>query len=264
MNARNATPLAADYFKLNGQVALVTGASSGIGLHLARTLGTAGCIVGIAARRQDRLVALAEEIDAGPGEAVVLQMDVTDRASVDKGLDRLAEAGGCPAILVNNAGVALPSSFLDAKDEETGQVFALNQIAAWRVAQSVCRRQKEAGTGGSIINIASITGLRTVGGAASYAVSKAALVQMTKVMALELARYGIRVNALAPGYFATELNRDFLESDAGQAMLKRSPMRRAGRLEELDAVTLLLASERGSFITGAVIPVDGGHLVSGL
>lgn len=252
------------YFGLQHRVALVTGASSGLGKHFAETLAAAGCIAGLAARRTDKLVEAAEAIEASGGTAVVLKMDVTDAASVEAGIDRLTEAAGLPTILVNNAGMAKPARFLDADPEETARVFALNQSAPWHVAQALCRRLVAAKTSGSIINIASITGLRTVGGAASYAVSKAALAQMTKVLALELARYDIRVNAIAPGYFETDLNRDFLASDAGQKIIARVPMRRSGSPEDLDGVLLLLASERSRFMTGSVIPVDGGHLVSGL
>ena len=252
------------YFGLEGRVALITGASSGLGKHFAETLAAAGCIVGLAARRAARLRAVADGIEANGGTAVVLEMDVTDPESVEAGLNRLTEIAGAPTILVNNAGTAAPASFLDAEPDETAQVFALNQSAPWQVAQSVCRRLVAAKLGGTIINIASITGLRTLGGAASYVVSKAALVQMTKVLALELARHDIRVNAIAPGYFATDLNREFLESEAGQKIIRRVPMRRSGDMADLDGALLLLASERSRFMTGSIIPVDGGHLVSGL
>ena len=252
------------YFALEGQVALITGASSGLGKHFSETLAAAGCIVGLAARRANKLRNVAEQVEALGGTAIVLEMDVTDATSVEAGLDRLTDIAGTPTILINNAGTAVPASFLDAKPDETAQVFALNQNAPWQVTQSVCNRLVAAKLGGSVINIASITGLRTLGGAASYVVSKAALVQMTKVLALELARHDIRVNAIAPGYFATNLNRDFLESDAGQKIIRRVPMRRSGNMEDLDGTLLLLASERSRFMTGSIIPVDGGHLVSGL
>jgi len=252
------------YFDLQNQIALITGASSGLGKHFAETLAAAGCVVGLAARRGDKLRVVAEKIEADGGTAIVLEMDVTDAASVEAGLDRLSEIAGTPTILVNNAGTAAPASFLDATLEETEHVFALNQTAPWQVTQSLCRRLVEKKVGGTVINIASITGLRTLGGAASYVVSKAALVQMTKVLALELARHDIRVNAIAPGYFATDLNRGFLESEAGQKIIRRVPMQRSGNLEDLDGALLLLASERSRFMTGSIIPVDGGHLVSGL
>lgn len=249
---------------LTGQVALVTGASSGIGAHLAERLAAEGCIVGIAARRSGRLDALAERIRAAGGQAVPLTVDVGDRAAVAAALDQLEDAAGIASILVNNAGIAGQHGFLDAPEEETAEVFKVNQTAVWDVAQLVAQRLAAAGKPGSIINIASITGLRAVGGAASYAVSKAAVAHMTRIQALELARYNIRVNAIAPGYFETELTQDFLSSEAGEKLAKRIPMRRTGQLEELDGPLLLLASGLGSFMTGAVIPVDGGHLLSSL
>jgi len=249
------------YFQLDGQIALVTGASSGLGRHFAHLLAANGCIVGIAARRADRLDRLKTEIEAAGGRAVKIVMDVTDAASVETGVNTLHEAAGPCSILVNNAGIAVTQNFLDADEHENNRVFDVNQNAVWRVAQQVCRRMRDNG-GGSVINIASIAGVRQFSGAASYVVSKAAVVQLTKVMALELARHKIRVNAIAPGYFATEMNAEFLTSEAGKTILNRSPMRRAGNLDELNGALLLLASERGSFMTGAVLPVDGGHLVS--
>lgn len=252
------------WFGLEGRVALVTGASSGLGRHFARVLASAGCIVGLAARREGYLTSLAREIGDAGGRAVVLRTDVTDAASVADSVARLAEEAGTPTVLVNNAGMAKGAAFLDATDGDMRSTFALNQMAAWTVAQTVCRGMVAAGTGGSVINIASITGERPVGGAAAYAVSKAAVIHMTKVMALELARHDIRVNALAPGYFATDMNREFLQSEAGRKLLRRSPMRRAGAMEELDGPLLMLASDRGAFVTGAVLPVDGGHLVATL
>ncbi len=257
------TKNSAGYFDLEGHVALVTGASSGLGRHFAAVLAEAGCTVGLAARREERLTSQVAEIEASGGRAYAIPMDVSNRDSVESGIDLLTTKAGPVSVLVNNAGIAVTQTFIDAEDSDTERVFDINQLAVWQVAQSVCRRMREK-TGGSIINIASVGGLRQFTGAASYLVSKAAVVQMTKVMALELARYNIRVNAIAPGYFATEMNADYLSSDAGLKMLQRSPMRRAGKMSELDGPLLLLASERGSFMTGAVIPVDGGHLVSAL
>lgn len=254
----------ADYFGLDGTVALVTGASSGLGRHFAATLASAGCAVGIAARREDRLGALASEIEAAGGRALPLPMDVADRKAVEAGLDRLAEAFGVAGVLVNNAGLGSYHRFLDAPDEETRSVFSINQMAVWDVAQAFAKRLVAGGAPGSIINISSITGLRTAGGAASYTVSKAAVAHMTRVQAMELARHNIRANAIAPGYIDTDLNHEFLSSEAGSKMLKRVPMRRSGEAGELDGILLLLASTRSSFMTGAVIPVDGGHLVSAL
>ena len=249
---------------LQGRVALVTGASSGIGAHLAKMLAAQGCSVGIAARRQERLNALAQEIRDAGGTVVAVAMDVSDRGSVADALDAIEAEIGTVEILVNNAGMAGSHGFLDAPEEETAQVFAVNQTAVWDVAQMVSQRLVKAGKPGSIINIASITGLRAVGGASSYAVSKAAVAHMTRIQALELARHNIRVNAIAPGYFHTELTEDFLSSEAGAKLAKRIPMKRTGQMSELDGPLLLLASDAGSFMTGTVIPVDGGHLLSSL
>lgn len=253
-----------EYFGLKDRVALVTGASSGIGHHISQTLAQAGCIVGIAARRKDRLTNLADTIGQNGGTAIPLEMDVTDKTSVSAGLANLTKTAGTPTILINNAGVAGAHGFLDAPDEETDQVFAVNERAVWDVAQLACRNMVDAGLPGSVINISSITGLRTVAGVASYATSKAAVAHMTKIQALELARYNVRVNALAPGYFTSEMTGDFLASEHGMKLLKRVPMKRHGNLDELDGIVLLLASDRGSFMTGTVIPVDGGHLCASL
>ena len=254
----------AGYFGLEGTVALVTGASSGLGRHFAKTLASAGCAVGLAARREDRLAALAGEIGEEGGKAVPLPMDVTDPAAVEAGLDRLADEAGVAGVLVNNAGIASSHGFLEAPDEETRTVFSTNQTAVWNVAQAFAKRLVGAGKPGSIVNIASIAGLRAFGGAGSYSVAKAAVAHMTRIQALELARHGIRANAIAPGYFETDLNRGYLASEAGKKMAKRIPMRRTGRTGELDGLLLLLASDRSSFMTGTVVPVDGGHLVAGL
>lgn len=249
-------------FQLDGRIALVTGASSGLGLRFAETLHAAGAVVGLAARRKDRLDDLAGRLGEG---AIPLKMDVTDPRSIAAALDRLEDAAGqSPSIIVNNAGIADPSGFLDAERKTTEEVFATNQLAVFDVAQQAARRMIKHSLAGSIINIASITGLRSVGGAAAYAASKAAVVHLTQVQALECARHGIRVNALAPGYIATEMNAEFLSSEAGRKLIRRIPMQRSGTPDDLDGALLLLASDAGAFITGAVIPVDGGHLTSTL
>jgi NAD(P)-dependent dehydrogenase (short-subunit alcohol dehydrogenase family) len=252
-------------FSLRGRIALVTGASSGLGRHFARTLGAAGAQVVVAARRADKLKALVDELQAEQGvEAWALPMDVSDAASVKAAFQVLAERGLTADVVVNNAGVAVSRPLLDQSEEDWDQVLDTNLKGAWLVAQEAARRLVAAGRPGSLINIASITGLRVAGGVAPYCASKAGLIQLTQALALELAGSGVRVNALAPGYVVTELNEGFLGSTAGERLRDRIPQRRFGQPEDLDGALLLLASEAGRFITGSVLAVDGGHLVSSL
>ena len=253
-----------DYFQLRGEIALITGASSGIGAHAAQTLAQAGCTVILAARRVDRLQAVAASIARDGGIAHVVAMDVTDTMSVQSGIDWMLGEVGCPSVLVNNAGIARQAPFLEAEDADTDAVVAVNQTAVWRVAQRVCRAMVSHAVAGRVIHVASILASGTTPGVASYAMTKASVAHLTHLMALELARHGIRVNALAPGYVKTEINAGFLDSDAGQKILRRVPLRRAVPLAELDAPLLLLASPRNAMMTGVVLPVDGGHLVAGL
>ncbi len=248
---------------MQGKTVLVTGASSGLGQHFARVLAGAGARVAVAARRRDKLQSLAAEINDAGGSALAVGMDVTDRMSVTDALDEIAAELAVPNVLINNAGVAGGAAALDVTDADWHAVIDTNLQGSWIVAQETARRMRDAG-GGNIVNTASILGLRVSAGVAPYAISKAAVVQMTKVLALELARYKIRVNALAPGYIETDLNEEYLNSDAGLAMIKRIPMRRCGRLHDLDGPLLLLASDASAYMTGAVIPVDGGHLVNTL
>lgn len=249
----------ASLFSLVGKHALVTGASSGLGAHFAMVLAEAGAAVTLAARRKDALADVAGRIVQLGGSAKVVTLDVTDTAS----LDALPAAMADIDILVNNAGIVRDGLALDQTEADWDAVIDTNLKGMFLVAQAAGWAMKERG-GGSIINIASILGLRQAGGVLPYAVSKAGVVQMTKVMALELARYGIRVNALAPGYLDTDLNRAFWETDAGRALIRRVPQRRLGQLQDLDGSLLLLASDGSRFMTGAVIAVDGGHLVSSL
>jgi NAD(P)-dependent dehydrogenase (short-subunit alcohol dehydrogenase family) len=245
---------------LSGVTALVTGASSGLGAHFARLLARSGASVLLAARRVAALEAIVAELKEGGAQAQALELDVSQPGQVRACIQALPRLD----VLVNNAGVTLTRSFLEQSDEDWDRVLDTNLRGAAVVAQAAARRMKALETRGSIINVASILGLRQAGHVSAYAVSKAALIQLTKVMALELAREGIRVNALAPGYFDTELNHDFWQGEAGQALIKRVPSRRLGQLEELDGPLLLLASEASRYMTGAVIAVDGGHLVSSL
>ena len=253
-----------DRFSLAGRVALVTGASSGLGRHFARTLAQAGASVVVAARRADKLADVVAEVQALGRKALALPMDVTDAASVKAAFDTLAAQGLVADIVVNNAGVAVSRPLLDQTEADWDCVVDTNLKGAWLVAQEAARRLVAAGLPGSIVNIASITGERVAGGVAPYCASKAGLIQLTRAMALELARAQIRVNALAPGYVVTELNQDFLASSAGERLRARIPQQRFGHMAELDGPLLLLASGAGAFITGSVLAVDGGHLVSSL
>jgi NAD(P)-dependent dehydrogenase (short-subunit alcohol dehydrogenase family) len=247
---------------LQGKTALVTGASSGLGEHFARVLANAGAKVALAARRLDRLQQLEAEIRATGGHASPVVLDVTDRASITRAFDAAEAALGPVTILVNNAGVPAGSYFLKTTESDWRSVLDVNLDGVFRVGQEAARRMSKTGNGGSIINIASITAFGVLKAIAAYSASKAAVVSLTKSMALELARDKIRVNALAPGYFSTELNNAFLTSDAGRRLLSRVPMERAGRLEELDGPLLLLASDAGAFMTGSVITIDGGHMLA--
>jgi NAD(P)-dependent dehydrogenase (short-subunit alcohol dehydrogenase family) len=248
-----------DLFSLANQVALVTGASSGLGRHFALTLARAGAKVAVAARRTDKLEALAQEIAAGDGRALPVPLDVTDLESVNAAVDAAETELGPITVLVNNAGVAATAAFLDQTDAQWRAILDTNLDGARRVAHAVARRMVEHGQGGAIVNIASILGLRPAGGVSAYAAAKAGLVSMTQTMALELARHRIRVNALAPGYIETDLNREFLQSPAGQAMVRRVPVRRFGEAADLDGALLLLASGAGRYMTGGIVVVDGGH-----
>lgn len=249
-------------FSLAGKTALVTGASSGLGQHFARVLASAGAVVVVAARRLDRLRRLEEDICANGGKAWSVVLDVTDRASVARAFDTAEAAVGTIAILINNAGVPSGSFFQKTSEQEWRDVMGVNLDGVFRVGQEGARRMAEKRVAGSIINIASILSFGAIKSLSTYAASKAAVVSLTKSMALELARDRIRVNAIAPGYFSTDLNDSFLVSEAGRRLLSRVPMGRAGHIEELDGPLLLLASDAGAFMTGSVITVDGGHLLA--
>jgi NAD(P)-dependent dehydrogenase (short-subunit alcohol dehydrogenase family) len=247
-----------------GRCALVTGAFSGLGRHFALTLARAGAKVGLVGRRIEEGEKLQREIEASGARAFATRMDVRDPQSVANAVNEVAQQLGPIRILVNNAGVALTKSFLDVSEQDWADVVDVNLNGAFRVAQATARHMRSHAAGGSIINIASITGLRVAGAISAYTASKSGLIQLTKAMALELARYGIRVNALAPGYIETDLNRAFFQSEAGQSLIKRIPQRRIGKLEHLDGPLMLLASDASEFMTGSVLVVDGGHLVSSL
>ena len=244
---------------LSGKSALVTGASGGLGLHFARLLARHGVDVTLAARRQSALDQAGAEIVAAGGTAKHLVLDVADAASIAEALD-----GRHFDILINNAGVSGAGPAADLSEAAWDAVLDTNLKGVFLVAQAVARGMREAGTGGAIVNIASILGHRVAGGVSAYATSKAGVIQLTKALALEWARDRIRVNALCPGYIETDINRDFFATEPGQNLIKRIPQRRLGQAEELDGALLLLASSAGSYITGTTIDVDGGHLVSSL
>src|SRR3954468_22713197 len=229
-------------FSLANQIAIVTGASSGLGAHFARVLAEAGAKVALLARRKRLAEEIAAEIEAHGGHAVAIAADVTDSDSLHQALHDIEAQVGIPDILVNNAGPHAGDMALDLKPQDWDSVIETNLKGAWLLTQLVAQHWVEKQHHGTVINIASILGIGVSAGVMPYAVSKAGLIQMTKALALEWARYNIRVNALAPGYFPTDLNKDFLASEAGEAIRKRVPMRRFGQFEDLDGPLLLLAS----------------------
>ncbi|MFA5677819.1 MAG: SDR family NAD(P)-dependent oxidoreductase [Pseudomonas sp.] len=252
-------------FDLSGKTALVTGASSGLGAHFARTLAAAGARVVVTARRTERLEALVADLQASGYQALAVSMDVTDTDSVNLAFDQAEQHWGVINVLVNNAGIGDPVMFLNMTEGNWRSMMDTNLDGAWRVAHRASLAMAKSGQGGCIVNIASILGLRVGTALSHYAVAKAGVVQLTKAMAMELARNEIRVNAIAPGYFRTEMNSDYFATQQGQDYIRsKVPMRRLGQLDELDGPLLLLASDAGSFITGTVINVDGGHLNNSL
>ena len=252
-------------FSLQGRTALITGAGGGLGTHFAHTLARAGASVVLAGRREAPLLELARQIeDRYARRALVALMDVTDEASVQAGFEQ-AEAGGASIdVVVCNAGIAVTRKSLELSHDDWHSVLDTNLTGCWNVAREAARRLVAAGRPGVIVNISSMLGHRVAGAVLPYTVAKAGLEQMTRALALEWARHGIRVNALAPGYIETDLNHDFFASQAGQAMIGRIPQRRLGRVQDLEGPLLLLASDASSYMTGATVVVDGGHLHSTL
>tara|TARA_Y100001970_G_scaffold63413_1_gene81230 strand:- start:543 stop:1301 length:759 start_codon:yes stop_codon:yes gene_type:complete len=250
-----------DIFDLTGKTAIITGASSGLGKHFAKTLASAGANLVICARRVKNLQQLKQEIN---GEVLVLPLDVTSEDSVLNFFSEVKNAIGSADILINNAGTSDPKKFKDLDEESWKYVLETNLNGAYRVAKNFTDALLVDKKPGSIVNIASILGLRVGINLTSYATAKAGLVQLTKSMALELARSNIRVNAIAPGYILTEINDDFFATEEGQSYIKNIPMNRLGLESDLDGILLLLSSEASSFMTGSIIPVDGGHLINPL
>lgn len=243
-------------FGLEGRVALVTGASSGLGAHFAETLAAAGAEVVLAARRTDRLEDLAARLTKAGRTARTVAMDVTDAGSVTAALETV---GPALDILINNSGVSGTESAEATSEETWDRVIDTNLKGPWLVTRAAlpALRARQ----GAVINIASILGFGVLKNVSSYAASKAGVIQLTKAMALELAPDGIRVNAIAPGYFQTEINAGFFETEAGRRRLKGVPFRRLGRPEELDAALLTLAGPGGAFMTGTTLTVDGGNAI---
>jgi len=253
---------AAELFNLNRRVALVTGASSGLGVRFAEVLAREGAPVALVGRRTDRLAALKTRIEAAGGRAIAIGADVLDRKAMTRAFDEAEKAFGTVTILVNNAGVAHSGRALELSEAEWRRVVGTDLDAVFFWAQEAARRMLAAGTGGAIVNVASVLGFGVSKGTAAYAVAKAGVIQLTKALGLELAFKGIRVNAIAPGWIVTDLNRDYLMSEQGAAMTREIPVGRFGEERDLDGALLLLASDAGRFIAGATIVVDGGQMVA--
>jgi NAD(P)-dependent dehydrogenase (short-subunit alcohol dehydrogenase family) len=251
-------------YDLAGQVALVTGASSGIGRHLALLLAAAGAKVALAARRIDRLVEAAQQIEKEGGTARPLVCDVTRADSVAAAVAAAETELGPLSILVNSAGVVAAKPLFEHTEADWDRVVDTDLKGAWLMAREFAAHLAARQRAGRIVNIASVLGVRTIARVPSYCAAKAGLVHLTQVLAMELARYGILVNALAPGYVETDFNRAFLQSEPGQKLIGRIPLQRVGRAEDLDGALLLLVSPAGAYITGAVIAVDGGHGVAAI
>jgi len=253
---------AADIFDLKGKVALVTGASSGLGVRFAEVLAENGAAVVPVARRADRLKAVTARIEKAGGRAVAVEADVCDRAAMRRAFDAAEKAFGTVTILVNNAGVVHSGRAVDLPEEEWRRVLATDLDAVFYCAQEAARRMLAVGTSGAIVNIASVVGFGVSKGVIAYATAKAGVIQLTKALALELAYKGIRVNAIAPGWIVTDINRDYLASEKGAALKREIPVGRFGEERDLDGPLLLLVSDAGRFVTGATLVADGGQMVA--
>ncbi|WP_316179623.1 MULTISPECIES: SDR family oxidoreductase [unclassified Bradyrhizobium] len=251
-----------DLFDVSREVILITGASQGLGRQFARVLSAHGAAVALAARQTGKLKALEEEIRARGGRAAAVEMDVTSTTSIARGMDVAEAALGPITVLINNAGIAVEKLAVEQSEADWDAVIGANLKGAYFAATEAARRMTARKAGGNIINIASVLGFSVVKFISPYAISKAGVVQATKALALELAASGIRVNALAPGYIDTDINRDVWETPAGEKLIKRIPQRRVGHESDLDGAILLLASSASRYMTGSVVTVDGGFLLT--
>lgn len=246
------------------KVVLVTGASSGLGAHFATVLAKSGAKVIVGARRIEKLQNIVDAINNDGGQATAIELDVTQPNSVSHAMTSALSIYGPIDCLINNAGVAESKRFVNLTEDDWQYILNTNLTGAWRVAKAVTSQMLEYNIKGNVVNIASILGLRVGFGDSCYAISKAGVVQMTKAMALEFASKQIRVNALCPGYFKTEMNEDYFKSEKGKSYIEQTPAKRIGQLDELTGPLMLLCSDAGSFINGVALPVDGGHMVSSL
>lgn len=254
--------------RLLGRVVLVTGASSGLGARFAEALAAAGATVVLAARRVERLVALATRLQAGGARALVVPLDVCDLASIEAAVEQAEREAGPIDVLVNNSGVSATGRLVQATAEDYDRVMDTNVRGAFFVAQAVARRmiaraegQADTTPSRRIVNVASVTGLKPLSQLGIYSISKAAIIHMTKAMALEWGRHGINVNAICPGYVETEINAAHWDTEPGRKLVATLPRRRVGRVEELDGLMLLLASRESDFMNGSIIAIDDGHAV---
>jgi NAD(P)-dependent dehydrogenase (short-subunit alcohol dehydrogenase family) len=254
---------------LSGRVALVTGASSGLGTQFAKTLAAAGCGVVLAGRRIERLKTLRAEIEANDGDAHVVELDVTDHDSIKSAVAHAETEMGTLDILINNSGVSTTQKLVDVTPDDYDYVFDTNTKGAFFVAQEVGKRMLARArgaapgtfTGGRIVNVASMAGLRVMGQIGVYCMSKAAVIHMTKSMALEWGKHGINVNAICPGYIDTEINHHHWQTEQGRRLIDMLPRKRVGQPADLDSVLMMLVANQSHFINGAIIQADDGFSV---